>query len=151
MSSAPLDPPEFLVDRSLGSVTVPTALAQLGFTIHTLESVWGERAATLPDEEWLERGGREGWLCLMKDKVRRRPENRSAIEAHGTKGFCITTGKLTGPEQAQMFVHNINRIIQAGRKPGPFLYAVYPKTIQRLFPRPDDPPSRRQTKLKSRR
>ena len=151
MSSGQPEAPEFLVDRSLGSVIVPQALAKLGYRVHTLESVYGkERARTLEDATWLEDAGRAGWLCLMKDRVTRRWENHQTLCRYNVKAFCATNAHLTGEQYAQLFVHNINRIVLRGRQPGPFLYAVYRHTIVRLFPE-GAPLSKRQAKLRSRK
>ena len=40
-----LGPPEFLVDRSLSQVLLPTELREAGLTVHTLTEVYGERVA----------------------------------------------------------------------------------------------------------
>ena len=56
-------PPEFFVDRSLGRYTVPEAIREAGFVVHTLASVYGEqRGQDIADVEWLERAGAEGWV-----------------------------------------------------------------------------------------
>ncbi len=52
-------PPEFLVDRSLGSVIAPTALIARGFMVHTLQTVCGDNVARdLDDEVWLVEAGK---------------------------------------------------------------------------------------------
>jgi hypothetical protein len=50
-------------------------LRELGHTIHTLESVYGEaKARTVDDTEWLNLAGEHGWIVLTKDKrIRRNP------------------------------------------------------------------------------
>jgi hypothetical protein len=150
MSSGPPRDPEFLVDRSLGSVIVPEALRSLGYTVHTLASIYGEDTARLLDDTvWLKDAGDNGWLCLMKDKVTRRPANRPALCDNGVKAFCISNGNLTGQENADRLAYNINRIVQRGRQQGPFLYAVHAKTIVRMCPK-EDLTTRRQMKRLSR-
>lgn len=60
--------PEFLIDRSLGRRHLADALSGLGLTVHTLASVYGERAAQeLEDERWLVDAGQHDWVVLMKD------------------------------------------------------------------------------------
>jgi PIN like domain len=150
MSSGPPDPPEFLVDRSLGTVIVPKAIGELGYVVHTLDSIYGvEEAKYLDDTVWLRDAGKKGWLCLMKDKITRRPANRPAVCDNHVKAFCLTSGNMTGEQNAERLVYNINRIVQSGRRPGPFLYAVHARTIHRLCP-PTGRVTRRQAKLLSR-
>ena len=87
------DQPAFLIDRSLGREHLAAALTDLGLTVHTLASVWGEAAAQdLDDETWLAYAGTNDWVVLMKDdKIRRRPAER---ELRG--GKRVLDSELTG-------------------------------------------------------
>ena len=59
--------PEFVIDRSLGSVIVPGALAAKGYIVHTLSSIYGEEAAQeLDDEVWLRHAGERAGLFLQR-------------------------------------------------------------------------------------
>lgn len=45
----------------------------------------------VPDQEWLARAGREGWLVITHDrKIRTRPGERRAIIEHGVGCFILT-------------------------------------------------------------
>ncbi len=90
--------PEFLVDRSLGRHHLPSALRDLGFVIHTLADVYGERRSQgISDREWIERAGRESPVVLTKDdRIRYRPVEREAFVAAGLRVFCLTTAGLRG-------------------------------------------------------
>lgn len=128
--------PEFLVDRSLGRRQLPNALRGLGFVVHTLADVYGERRAQeIADRQWIERAGRENWVVLTKDdRIRYRRVERDAFVAVNLRVFCLTTAKLRGEEQTARFVNNINRIVQRSRKPGPYIYGVYEKRLDRIWP-----------------
>jgi hypothetical protein len=105
--SRPLrDPPEFLVDRSLGYHLLPDALRALGFVVHTMRSVYGPHAEeTVSDVVWLEQAGRAGWVALTKDDaIRRRPVELQALAAHGVRAFCLTNANLTGEQQRDRFL-----------------------------------------------
>lgn len=130
------DQPEFLVDRSLGRHHLPGALRDLGFVVHTLADIYGERRAQeVEDQEWIERAGREGWVVLTKDdRIRYRKVERDAFVAAKLRVFCLTTAKLRANEQTARFVNNINRILQRLRKPGPYIYGVYEKRLERIWP-----------------
>lgn len=128
--------PEFLVDRSLGRHHLPDALRALGYVVHTLADAYGERRAQqIEDQEWIERAGRENWVVLTKDdRIRYRRAERDAFVAANLRVFCLTTAKLRGEDQAARFVNNINRIVQRAGKPGPYIYGVYEKRLERIWP-----------------
>jgi len=130
-----LPPPEFLVDRSLGAVIVPNALAALGLIVHTLRSVYGEAVAReIEDEVWLQEAGNRGWIVLAKDeRIRRRQNELHAIQTAGVKAFYLTAGGLKGEVQAAIFVKHINRIIQRSRQRGPMIWAVTQAGLRRVL------------------
>ena len=60
-------PPEFFIDRSLGSRVVPEALRAAGATVHVMADIYGERVGQgLPDTEWPREAGDHGWVVLIK-------------------------------------------------------------------------------------
>lgn len=99
-SPLPPEPLEFFVDRSLGYYLIPEALRGLGFTAHTMRSVFGAGAEeSVPDPAWLAAAGTEGWVVLTKDgRMRHRPAELGAVETHRLRVFCLTNANLTGPE-----------------------------------------------------
>jgi hypothetical protein len=138
VSPRELRPPELFIDRSLGRKQLAEALRQLdlGLTVHTMASVYGEKAAQeLADEAWLADAGRHGWIVLMKDDaIRRRPAERDALMRAGVCAFCLTNAQLRGDEQTARFVNNIHRILQRARTPGPYIYGVYENRLELLWP-----------------
>lgn len=132
-------PPEFFIDRSLGRKHLAEALRELdlGLTVHTMASVYGEeRAQELADEEWLADVGRYGWAVLIKDDaIRRRPAERDALVRAGVRALCLTSGQLRAADQTARFVTNIHRILQRARRPGPYIYGVYENRLELLWPR----------------
>jgi hypothetical protein len=132
--SRPLrDPPEFFVDRSLGYHLLPDALRALGFVVHTMRSVYGPHAEeTVSDVVWLEQAGRAGWVALTKDEAIRRR----------VRAFCLTNANLTGEQQRDRFLANINCMIQRSRRPGPWICAVYERQLVQIWPRSGGPKPR---------
>lgn len=130
------EPIEFFIDRSLGRKHLAAALHQLGYTAHTMASVYGEPVAQeLKDDRWLADVGRHGWVVLMKDDaIRRRPAERDALWGARVRAFCLTNAQLRAAEQTARFVDNIDRIIRRARQPGPYIYGVYDGNIRRLWP-----------------
>ena len=59
----------------------------------------------------------------------------SVLAENSVKAFVLSGGNLSAPEQALRFVRNINRIRQACRGVGPFVFAVRARGIERLWPR----------------
>jgi hypothetical protein len=134
--TATAGPPEFFIDRSLGRRHLAQALADLGLTVHTMASVYGEQAAQgLEDERWLADVGRHDWIVLMKDDaIRRRPSERDVLAAAKVRAFCLTNAQLRASEQSARFVGNIERITRQAEKPGPYIYGVYDGYIKKLWP-----------------
>jgi hypothetical protein len=128
-------PPEFFIDRSLGK-SIAEGLRACDLTVHTMASVYGEeRAQRLADQIWLRDAGARDWIVLTKDDaIRRRPAERDALIEAGVRVFCLTSAQLRGAEQTARFVENRHRIIRQARKPGPYIYAVYAKSLRRLWP-----------------
>jgi hypothetical protein len=73
-------PPEFLVDRSLGSRSVPAALRAAGLAVCTLADIYGEQQSQLiSDPEWISYAAEHDLVVLCKDDwIRRRPLERRA-------------------------------------------------------------------------
>jgi len=133
--SCELPDPEFFIDRSLGKYEVADAIAGRGYVVHTLASKFGEkRAQKMEDDEWIPYAAGHGWLCLMKDRIHYRPANRNAMLAAGARCFCLTNASLTGPDQTRYLLSNLNRIVQRGRKPGPYVYGVYESRLEKIWP-----------------
>ena len=127
---------EFFINRSLGRKHLAQALGNLGFTIHTMASVYGEQVAQeLDDERWLADAGEHDWIVLMKDDaIRRRPAERDALSEAKVRAFCLTNAQLRASEQSARFVGNIKRILRQAEKPGPYIYGVYDGYIKRPWP-----------------
>jgi hypothetical protein len=130
-------PPEFLIDRNLSQVLLPAGLRNAGLIVRTLAEVYGERAAQeAEDADWLSLAGERGWVVLCKDDhIRRRPAELQALADGRVRVFCLTNAHLTFSEQARYFLVNQHRIIQASRKPGPYVYGVYRDKITKLWPK----------------
>lgn len=98
---------------------------------------YGEQAGQgLKDETWLRDAGRHGWIVLMKDDaIRRRPAERDALIEGGVRAFCLTNAQLRGDQQASRFVENRHRILPQSQQPGPYIYGVYERRVDRLWPR----------------
>ena len=73
-------------------------------------------------------------LC-KDDRIRRRPAELQALTDGKVRLFCLTNAQLTFAEQAEWFLTNRHRIVQASRKPGPYVYGIYRDRIAKLWPR----------------
>ena len=72
---------------------------------------------------------------MKDDQIRRKPREQQAVLESGARAFVATNASLRGDEVAALFVENRHRIMQRARKPGPFIYGVYPGRLEKLFPR----------------
>lgn len=103
-----------------------------------MDEHFGARAGELlQDVDWLNEVADSGWVVLHKDlRMRRREHELAAIERHGLRVFCLANGNLPNALMAAHFDTNLNRIIQAARKNGPYIYGVYEDHIERKWPVP---------------
>jgi PIN like domain len=130
--SRSLSPPEFFIDRSLGRHVVAAQLRVAGWSVQTHHDVYGSEDESIPDTRWLEHCGDTGLAVLTKDRrLRYRPAEADAIRHFGIKAFVLTRGNLTAAQQAQRFLDNENRILEACDQEGPFLFIVH---ATRLLP-----------------
>lgn len=131
-------PPEYFVDRSLGSHVVPDALRDAGAVVYTMAEVYGERVGQgLADTEWLRDAGAHEWVVLLKDdKIRYRPAELEALTAAGVRAFCLTNANLGGRAMAERLVRQLPRIHEiATTEPGPYIYGIYVDGVRPLWPR----------------
>ena len=120
-------PPEFLIDRGLSQVSLPAARHEAGLIVRTLADACGEQTAQEADDAtWLALAGERGRAVLCKDdRIRRRPAELQALTDGKARLFCLTNAQLPFAGQAQWFLANRHKIIQASRKPGPYAYGIY--------------------------
>lgn len=122
------------MDRSLGRHTVPDAIRAEGHTVHTLWSVYGEAEQSLSDIEFLRDAGRNGWAVLTADmRIRWVRDELATLQEGKVRLFALPRGGLTAREQASRFVRNLDRIVAACERPGPFIYAVHADRIERKW------------------
>ncbi len=126
--------PDLFLDRSLGRVRVPALLRAAGLRLVTLSERYGIPAdETVPDDQWLREAGERGEAVFMKDaRIRYRSAEKAALVTHAVRCFCLTGGNLTGDEMAACLLDNLDAITAACAEPGPFLYAVQRRRIERL-------------------
>jgi predicted nuclease of predicted toxin-antitoxin system len=95
-------PPPLFIDRSLGRLTIASALRAQGAEVHTHDAHFAQNAR---DEEWLAEVGRRGWAVITKDtRIRYRQTELSALIAGGVRAFVLTRGDLSGSEMAAILV-----------------------------------------------
>src|SRR5215472_4607333 len=133
----PEPPPEFLIDRSLSQISLPAALRDSGLIVHTLAEIYGEEhAQAVVDTEWIALAAHRGLVVLCKDDhIRRRPAERQSLLEGNVRVFCLTNAGLTFADQVDYFLANRFRILQACKKPGPYVYGVYQDRITKLWPK----------------
>lgn len=131
------DPPEFFLDRGLGRYKVPHALAEAGFTVHTLASVYGDDAEErIDDEIWISDAAAMNWILLTKDRGLRYVDvEREAMIQAGARVFCVSRSDLTAEVMIEWLLRHKNRIVQRARKPGPYIYMIYEDRIDKYWPK----------------
>lgn len=107
-SSAPRSDLTIFVDRSLGRRLVPEALRAAGFSVVAHDEVFEQNT---PDEVWLTEAGKSGWLVISADKaIRRKPNEIDALVRNNVRTAILTSGNLSGTDQATLFVNNGRKI-----------------------------------------
>jgi hypothetical protein len=126
--------PDLFLDRSLGRIQVPRLLRDSGLRLVTLAEHYGIPSdEDVSDVDWLELAGTEGWAVLMKDaRIRGRAVEREAVQAFGVRCFCITRQDLTAAQMVEHHLNHLDAIAAARQEPGPFIYAVQERRIERL-------------------
>ena len=116
-------PPPLFVDRSLGRLTIATALRAQGVEVHTHDAHFPQDAR---DEEWLAEVGRRGWAVITKDtRIRYRQTELAALVAGGVRAFVLTRGDLTGSEMAAILVRALPHLARfSARHEPPFIARI---------------------------
>lgn len=133
----PAPPPEFFVDRSLGRHIVADAIRALGYVVHAMADVYPDgEDQRVADTRWIADVDERGWVVLTKDeRITRRAHEQAALAASQLRVFALGTQRLTGPEMAERYAANINRMVQRSRKQGPFVDIVHPDRVERRWPK----------------
>jgi len=67
----------------------------------------------MPDENWLRWVGKMGLTVLSKDvAIRRKPNERRALEEARVIAFFLTSANMTGAEMAEVILRAYPRIVQ---------------------------------------
>lgn len=115
---------------------VADALRGEGLAVQTLAERYPETEEFIADDVWIREVTADGLVILMKDdRIRRKPREQEAILESEARAFVVTNARLTGGRLAELFVANRHRIIQRARHPGPYIFGVYARRLERLFPR----------------
>jgi len=116
-------PPPLFIDRSLGKLTIATALRAQGAEVHTHDAHFAQDAR---DEEWLAEVGRRGWTVITKDtRIRYRQTELTALVAGGVRAFVLTRGDLSGPEMAAILVKALPHLARfSARHEPPFIARI---------------------------
>ncbi|OLE61782.1 MAG: hypothetical protein AUI36_11230 [Cyanobacteria bacterium 13_1_40CM_2_61_4] len=115
----------FFVDRDLGRKIVPQALRDAGAQVEIHDDHFPQGAL---DAEWLPEVGRRGWVLVTKDReIRYRAAEREALLNAGVRAFVLRTRGLSGPDNAQILVRALPRMVRfCIGNPPPFIAAVLP-------------------------
>lgn len=127
--------PTFFIDRDLGRHVFPEGLRQAGLIVVTLAEYYGvPRDQEIADHQWMLEAAQHGLPvlgCDSKHRRRRRPAERAVLIDAGVQNF-ILNGSISAAENVERVVHNLTAILAACDMPGPFVYRVHPRRIERL-------------------
>jgi hypothetical protein len=124
----------FFLDRGLGSVIVPTALREAGWTLETMDERYGKAdSQRIQDEQWIEEATIRGDVLLCKDlQIANGPLEAQALYASGARVFGMANAALTGPEMCRRFLlHEAKIVGYAKRVTVPFVFAIHEDRLRR--------------------
>lgn len=123
------DRPTFFIDRDLGRIGFPNGLRAAGLSVITLAEHYGIPAdQQVQDHTWMIEAAQHGWPvfgCDAKHRKRRRPAERAALIESGLQLFVLN-GQVSAAENVARVLANLDAIIRACRRPGPFVYRLHP-------------------------
>ncbi|MCP3911824.1 MAG: hypothetical protein GY713_12815 [Actinomycetia bacterium] len=127
-------PPVFFLDRGLGRFLVADTIRRRGYEVLPMADVYpGGEDERVPDDDWILRPDEEGWVALTKDYSVIR-DHIDTLAQTSLRVFALNNANLTGPRMSERFDIHLNRIVQRAAKPGPYLYVVGSKGIERRWP-----------------
>lgn len=129
--SRPESAPEvFFLDRGLGVRYVAEAIRAAGHTALPMSDVYPDgRDQHVGDDEWIAHASESSWIALTKDYSILR-DHTPALTASTLRVFAVSNANLIGPQMAERYATNLNRILQRARKPGPYLYVVMRSSLE---------------------
>lgn len=96
----------FFTDRDLG-LQFPTILANAGIRVERHRDHFRHDA---PDEEWLARVGKRGWVAITHNsRIRYTPNEKAAVIRNGVR-LLVVIGQAPYADLANSFVATIERI-----------------------------------------
>lgn len=129
-TTPPETPPEFFVDRSLGT-TVTTGLRRLGWRVTAINDVYPHDAQQIADGEWMAYGFAQGWAALTKDKrIRRGPDYAGATGVI----FALSNGNMSLTAMVALFDRHRHPIWRASGACSREFWMVYESEVHRQDP-----------------
>jgi len=96
----------FFTDRDLGK-RFPEILTAAGLAVKRHDDLFPPNC---PDEEWLARVGRAGWIAITHNaRIRYMPNERDAVIRHGVS-LLVVVGKAPLKDLAESFIATLPRI-----------------------------------------
>jgi hypothetical protein len=119
----------FFADRGLGSLIVPRALRQAGWTLETMDERYGaDQSQGIQDTQWIEEAALAGDILLCKDlAIAGNALEAQVVYMTSARVFALSNARLAGPVMAQWYLDNEEKIVTAAlRAVGPYVMAVNP-------------------------
>jgi hypothetical protein len=107
----------------LGGKILALQLKKVGVDVRVHDELFDQKTR---DEDWLTVVGANGWFVLTKDKrIRTRTLERHALVTANVGAFFLTSGKMSGERQAEVFLAQRKAMERIARtQPRPFLATV---------------------------
>ncbi|MGB3614160.1 MAG: hypothetical protein WBA10_10225 [Elainellaceae cyanobacterium] len=124
MTTPPLEPFTFFIDRCLGGKSLAQALRNLNIAVEVHDDHFAKNAL---DVDWLPAVGARGWIVLTKDgRIGKRTLERMAVANANVKMFVLASQNLSGADTVAAFTKAVATMQRFTRdNPAPFIAKVY--------------------------
>lgn len=128
--------PSYFLDRSLGGIKVPTLLRAAGWDLVTMHEHYGQvRAQSVDDVTWIAELTAEGHSLMTADaRIVRNILEARAVEEASAVVFILPKGDMTAEQMAERYDSNRDAIDERALGTRPAAYAVYARSVSRVFP-----------------
>jgi len=117
----------FFIDRGIGSRIVPNALRAAGWTLVTMDELYGTLESQRTDDvDWIAEAADRGEVSICKDTaVASNPEEAQTIYMHAARVFAFANKHLTGQQMADLLLRWQSEIWSISeRAAGPYVFAI---------------------------
>ncbi len=127
--------PIFFLDRNLGR-SIANAIHDQGYKALRMSDIYPDGSDQhIPDPYWMKLADKNNWVVLTKDYSLMR-DHSDILATSSLRIFAFNNANISGTELVNRLKFNFNRILQRVAKPGPYVYVIASKGLERRWSPP---------------